>query len=107
MLSSLRISFFIFPPFEAVCCSGANYTNRFRAFSVYHNEQALAIRETYGHPPLFIFRMIGIGNGDRQGISQNSGGLSKIDSVFSQILPRLAFTHSNLIGIRGLSRSAV
>jgi hypothetical protein len=82
---------FLLPPLEAVCHSSANYTDRFLFFSMYHNEQALAIRETHRHPALFIFRMVGIGNGDRQRIGKNSGGLSEIDPVFPQILPRLAF----------------
>src|SRR5215467_3971863 len=90
MPSCLRISFFILPPLKAVCRSGTNYTNRFLFFSVYHNEQALAIRDTYGYPPLFIFRMVGIRNSNRERISKNGGGLSKIDPVFSQILTRLA-----------------
>ncbi len=50
----------------------------------------MAIRETDGHPPLFIFRMVGISDRDRQRIAENGRLLSKIDPMFSQILPRLA-----------------
>jgi hypothetical protein len=100
------MSFFLFPPLEAaVRALIMRMVSLF--FSVYHSEQALAIRETYGHPPLFIFRMVGIGNGDRQRISENSGGLSKIDSVFLRFCRALRLSHSNLIGIQRLSRSAV
>ena len=34
--------------------------------------------------------MVGIGNGDRRRIGKNGRSLRKVDSVFSQILPRLA-----------------
>ena len=52
---------------------------------MYHNEQAPATRQSHSQPALLVFRVIGIRDGDREGINENRGGLIEIDTVLSQI----------------------
>ncbi len=63
---------------EAVCLA---------VFRVYHDEETLAIRESHRYPAFFVLRMIGVRDGDGEGVGKNGRRFSEIDPVLSWIAP--------------------
>ena len=66
-------------------------------FRVYHDEQALAMRDAHDHPTLLVVRMVRVGNRDRQQVGKHSARFVEADPMPLQIapfLPRIRFEPS-------------
>jgi hypothetical protein len=87
------VAFFILPPLARVGRTRADDSDDLLLIllSVYHDEQALAMRDAHDHPTLLVVRVVRVGDRDRQRVGKYSARFVETDPVPLLVAPRFAW----------------